>query len=86
MFLRLVSRNTLRHKLRTALTLLGLLVAILAFRLLSTVVDAWYAGAEGASSTRLITRSSISLVFPLPITYRERLRQIDGVSTVTTSN
>ncbi len=86
MFLRLVARNTLRHKLRTALTLLGLLVAILAFGLLSTVVDAWYAGAEGASSTRLITRSSISLVFPLPITYRERLRQIDGVSTVTTSN
>jgi len=86
MFIRLVARNTLRHKLRTALTLLGLLVAILAFGLLSTVVDAWYAGAEGASSTRLITRSSISLVFPLPITYRERLRQIDGVTTVTTSN
>ena len=34
---------------------------ILAFGLLGTVVDAWYAGAEGAAANRLITRSSISL-------------------------
>ena len=51
-FLKLILRNTLRHKLRTGLTVLGLVVAILAFGLLRTVVDAWYAGAEGASSAR----------------------------------
>ncbi len=86
MFLRLVLRNALRHKLRTALTVLGLVVAILAFGLLATVVDAWYAGAEGASATRLITRNAISLVFPLPTTYREKLRGVDGVTDITTSN
>ena len=75
-FLKLILRNTLRHKLRTGLTVLGLVVAILAFGLLRTVVDAWYAGAEGASSTRLVTRNSISLVFPLPINYQERIRRI----------
>lgn len=48
--LTLILRNASRHKLRTALTLVGLVVATLAFGLLSTVVDAWYAGAEGASA------------------------------------
>lgn len=81
-FLKLVSRNMLRHKLRTGLTVLGLVVAVLAFGLLRTVVDAWYAGAEGASSTRLVTRNSISLVFPLPINYQERIRRTDGVTAI----
>src|SRR5687768_16585323 len=81
-FLKLILRNTLRHKLRTGLTVLGLVVAILAFGLLRTVVDAWYAGAESASSTRLVTRNSISLVFPLPIHYQERIRRTEGVTAI----
>ncbi|HJW03865.1 MAG TPA: FtsX-like permease family protein [Azospira sp.] len=82
----LVVRNVFRHKLRTLLTLVGLTVAVLAFGLLSTVVNAWYAGAEGASNARLVTRNSISLVFPLPLTYKQKIRQIDGVKAITTAN
>ena len=81
-FLKLILRNMLRHKLRTGLTVLGLVIAILAFGLLRTVVDAWYAGAESASSTRLVTRNSISLVFPLPIHYHERIRRAEGVTAI----
>jgi putative ABC transport system permease protein len=84
--IKLVLRNALRHKLRTSLTVLGLLVAVLAFGLLQTVVHAWYAGAEAASATRLITRNSISLVFPLPLTYGEKIRQIAGVRSVSYAN
>ena len=84
--LRLILKNTLRHKLRTALTLLGLLIAVLAFGLLQTVVGAWYAGAENASSARLITRNAISLVFPLPLTYRAKLRGVDGVRAISNAN
>jgi putative ABC transport system permease protein len=84
--LSLVLRNAFRHKLRTLLTVVGLTVAILAFGLLSTVVEAWYAGAEGASSARLVVRNSISLVFPLPLTYRQKIRQIEGVRAITTAN
>ena len=84
--LKLALRNALRHRLRTALTVLGLVIAILAFGLLQTVVDAWYAGAEGASNTRLITRNSISLVFPLPITYRDKIRRVPGVTGVSMAN
>ncbi len=81
-FLKLVLRNALRHRLRTALTLLGLVVAILSFGLLQTVVDAWYAGAAGAAPTRLVTRNAVSLVFHLPLSYRDQIRAVDGVRAV----
>jgi putative ABC transport system permease protein len=85
-FLRLTFRNLLRHKLRTGLTALGIVIAIVAFALLRTVVDAWYAGAEATSANRLITRNAISLVFPLPISYASRIRQVDGVTGLSYSN
>jgi putative ABC transport system permease protein len=85
-YLKLTIRNAMRHKLRTGLTVLGIVVAILAFGLLRTVVDAWYAGAEAASKTRLVTRNSISLVFSLPLTYASKIRQIDGVKAVSLAN
>jgi putative ABC transport system permease protein len=84
--LKLLFRNTLRHKLRTFLTILGLMIAILAFGLLRTVVSAWYAGVEASSASRLITRNAISLVFTLPSSYREKIRQIEGVQTVSWGN
>jgi putative ABC transport system permease protein len=85
-FMKLIFRNTLRHKLRTGLTVLGIVVAILAFGLLRTVVDAWYHGSDAASKTRLVTRNSISLVFSLPLTYASKIRQIDGVKAVSYAN
>ncbi len=83
---RLLLKNAFRHKLRTLLTLVGLVVAICAFGLLRTIVGAWYAGVEGTSSTRLITRNAISLTFPLPLNYAERLRNVEGVTGVSWSN
>ncbi len=85
-FLNLVLRNAWQHRLRSGLTVLGMIVAILAFGLLGTVVDAWYAGADGAAANRLIVRSSISLVFPLPQTYKERIRAVDGVRDLSWAN
>ena len=82
----LVVRNALRHKLRTTLTAVGIVVAIVAFGLLRTIVDAWYAGANASSSARLVTRSSVSLVFPLPLTYAAKMRQVPGVTGITWAN
>jgi len=84
-YLKLIFKNVFRAKLRTALTVTGLVVAIVAFGLLQTVVDAWFAGANSASSARLVTRNAISLVFSMPTYYRERMRSIDGVKTVSYS-
>jgi putative ABC transport system permease protein len=84
--LRLLFRNVLRHKLRTGLTLCGICVAILSFGLLRTVISAWYAGVEASSANRLITRNAISLIFPLPLSYLERIRGVEGVKTVSYGN
>ncbi len=68
------------------LTITGMAVAILAFCLLRTVVDAWYAGVSAASPNRLISRNSVSLIFTLPITYRARMQQAPGVNQVGYAN
>jgi putative ABC transport system permease protein len=82
----LVLRNAFRHKLRTTLTIVGIVVAIAAFGMLRTIVDAWYAGANASSSARLVTRSSVSLVFALPLNYAQKIRQVDGVTGVGWAN
>jgi putative ABC transport system permease protein len=84
--LQLLLKNAFRHRLRTGLTLVGLVVAVCAFGLLRTIVDAWYAGVESSSSTRLITRSNISLTFALPLNYAQRLRAVQGVRQVSWAN
>ena len=85
-WLRLAVRNALRHRLRTALTVLGLVVAVLSFGLLQTIVDAWYAGANNASPNRLVTRNAVSLTFPMPLSYREKIRAVPGVRGVASAN
>jgi len=85
-FLNFVLRNVFRARLRTALTIVGLVIAVLAFGLLQTVVRAWYAGADAASATRLITRSAISLTFSMPVYYRDKIRAVPGVTAVSVSN
>jgi len=82
----LILRNAFRHKLRTTLTMVGIVVAIVAFGLLRTIVEAWYAGANATSSARLMTRNAISLVFPLPLNYAEKIRQVQGVRSVSWAN
>jgi len=83
--LRLVLRNAFRHRLRTVLTVTGLAVAVLAYGMLQTVVNAWYAGAAASSATRLVTRSAISLAVWLPASYETRIRGVDGVKRVARS-
>jgi putative ABC transport system permease protein len=83
---RILFRNAFRHKLRTLLTVSGMAVAILSFCLLQTVIDAWYAGVAASSSTRLISRNAISLIFSLPLFYREQIRQVSDVTVVSYGN
>lgn len=81
--LKYVARNALRHKLRTSLTVIGMAIVVLAYCLLRTVVAAWYAGVEASSPNRLITRNAVSLIFPLPISYLNRIKEVPGVVAVT---
>jgi len=81
-FLRLIVRNSGRHRLRSLLTVAGVAIAVLAFGLLRTLSGLWEESMKHASPTRLVTRNSTSLIFPLPISYLERIRQVPGVTRV----
>jgi len=85
-FLKFLFRNALRHKLRTTLTVIGVSIAIVAFGLLRTLVGLWYLGVQHSSASRLVTRNAISLTFSLPISYKDRIRQIRGVKSVSYGN
>ena len=82
LILKVLFRNAFRNKLRTGLTILGITIAILAFGLLRTLISAWYAGVEASSATRLVTRNSVSIIFPLPHFYKDKIQQVNGVKTV----
>jgi putative ABC transport system permease protein len=84
--LKLAFRNAFRHILRTLLTILSVTIALLAFGLLQTVVNAWYTLPEASSANRLVTRNSISLIFSLPLSYRDRIRKIEGVQRTSYGN
>jgi putative ABC transport system permease protein len=76
----------LRNKTRALLTIAGVFVAAFMFVFLRTVVDAWHRDSEAAASDRLVTRNAISLTQPLPLSYKDRIAAIQGVSKVNWSN
>jgi putative ABC transport system permease protein len=84
--LKLVAKNMLRHKLRSSLTILGVAIAGIAFILLQTLVEAWFVGVEGAAANRLITRNSVSFIFPLPLAYEQKIAAVPGVERVAFAN
>lgn len=80
--LKLIFKNLFRHKLRSTLTIVGIAVAVMAFGLLRTVLAAWYVSVDATSPDRLVTRHSVSFIFPLPIAYLNRIATITGVTRV----
>ena len=84
--LKLIIRNSGRHKLRSFLTVVGIAIAVLAFCILRTVVTAWYAGVDASAPDRLVTRHAVSFIFPLPYSYKDKIASIDGVETVSFAN
>ncbi|OGU29510.1 MAG: ABC transporter ATP-binding protein [Ignavibacteria bacterium GWA2_55_11] len=84
--LKLIFKNSFRHKLRTFLTIVGISIAVMAFGMLRTVYTAWHAGLDMTSPNRLVTRQAVSFIFPLPYAYREQILKISGVQTATFAN
>lgn len=84
--MKLIFKNALRHKLRTTLTILGITIAVIAFGLLRTVVTVWDSSVDAAAANRLITRQAVSFIFPLPYSYKEKIKNISGIQTVSFAN
>ena len=85
-FFLLVVKSAFRNRLRSLLTSVGVAVAIIAFLFLRTLLAAWYAGAEAAAVDRMVVRNRISIIFPLPLSYVDKVKQVPGVSDVSWAN
>jgi len=82
-FIQLMLSNFKRHKLRTALTLLSIIVAFILFAYLSAIRHAFQMGVSVAGANRLIVRNRVTLIQPLPQAYETQIEQIDGVAVAT---
>jgi putative ABC transport system permease protein len=79
----LVLSNFKRHKVRTALTLMSILVAFLLFGYLAAINKAFEMGIDMAGKDRLVVRHKVSLIRMLPVSYEARMEGIDGVDDAT---
>jgi putative ABC transport system permease protein len=71
--------NLGRKKLRTGLTLASIIVAFLLFGLMQTLRIALTGNPELAGVDRLVTIHKIAIIQPLPESYLNRIRAVDGV-------
>ena len=79
-------RNLFRRRGRTIMTVVAVMVCVLILCLLRTVIAAWNAGADAASTDRLSTRHKVSITMQLPQRYIDELRQVPGVKAATWAN
>lgn len=82
----LVLPNLLRRKLRTGLTVGSFAVALFLFGILAVVRGAFQQGVDVAGADRLMVVNKVSIIQPLPLSYRDRLARIPGVTQVTFAN
>jgi putative ABC transport system permease protein len=85
-FLPLLFANLSRKKIRTTLTLGSFAVALFLYGVLAVVRGAFHQGVEVAGTDRLVVINKVSIIQPLPLSYRDRLLRIPGVKQVTYSN
>jgi len=85
-YLPLVLANLGRHKRRTVLTIASVALALFLFASLRTVITTLAAAANFGSVRRLVVTNATGIVFPLPLSYANRLRAVPGVEGLTWAN
>src|SRR5438045_1152363 len=85
-FIGLVLKSARRSKRRTLLTVMSVAIAVFLFAALRAVLDGFNAGAEASSSTRVVTLRSTSLMFQMPTSHAEAIRNTPGVQDLTWAN
>ncbi len=85
-FGRLIFANLFRKKVRLLLTIGSFAVALFLFAFLAVVKDAFGRGADIAGADRLVTINRVSIIQPLPLSYRDKILRIPGVKVITHNN
>jgi putative ABC transport system permease protein len=82
-FLPLILRNAFRNRRRTILTILSISMSLFLISTLWTLLEQLESPPLTAeSATRVLTRHQTSLANVLPISYRDKIRQMPGVTAV----
>ncbi len=82
-YLPLIFANLTRKKLRTALTLGSFVVALFLFGFLAIIHGAFSGGVDIVGIDRLMVINKVSIIQPLPLSYRDQIQRIPGVKYVT---
>lgn len=82
-YVALVLSNFKRHRTRTILTILSILVAFILFAYLAAIRNAFRFGTSVEGANRLVTRHRVTLIQPLPQSYERQIEQIRGVKDAT---
>ncbi|MBX3231232.1 MAG: FtsX-like permease family protein [Labilithrix sp.] len=82
----IAARNLKRSWFRTAFTVAGAAVALIAFVMLRTVLWAWNIGEEYAAQDRLGTRHKVTFIMQLPKRYHDDIKAVPGVKAATYAN
>jgi len=85
-FARLIFANLFRKKVRLILSIGSFAVALFLFAFLSIVRGAFLGNAELASANRLVTINRTSIINLIPLSYKDKILRIPGVSYVTHNN
>jgi putative ABC transport system permease protein len=81
-FLPLLFANLRRKKIRTTLTIGSFAVALFLFGILGAIRYGFRQGIDIAGADRLVVIGRTSMIQPLPLPYKERLRRTPGVKDV----
>ncbi len=82
----LILKNCWRNRRRTTLTILSVGVSLCLLGILMAIYHAFYfSDPPPEQALRLVTRNKVSLAFPMPQFYREKIREIPGVREVAIS-
>ena len=82
-FLPLLLSNFKRHKLRTLLTILSIMIAFVLFAYLAAIRKSFQMGVSVAGQDRLIVRHKVSLIQLLPASYEAQIEKIAGIDDAT---
>jgi len=85
-YLPLIWSNIWRRRIRTTFTLLSIFIAFMLFGIVMAVRSAFSLGIEVAGIDRLVLINKVTLILPLPISYKQKIEQTPGVEAVTHEN
>lgn len=85
-FIPFVLKHLKKNWVRTASTVLAMALCIFLFCTLETILDAVSWGLKSASASRIVTRHQVSLIYEMPLSYKQKIAAVPGIKNVAIMN